>query len=605
MWAASGDTPRHALLRKDLWGKSSSLPVYAGGTVVSDDSNWDAWAKGLLVAVLVVSALWMAALLPLGPELAINNDELTFLYEALRLPAEFRLSGYMHAPLLYELIALVEGSWYGVLRLAGGVSSPNEFLTQVLVAQPIHLLVCRSMVEVISLLLLVQVYRLGSLFGGRRTGALASLLCATNLTFVILASSCKEDALFLLLFITAMLWTWRLVERPHRWDAIKTGVAIGASIVAKYFGVFAMALSAVPLLAWRRDDSKRAVMAGSAMILSASVSVLVLMPFLITDGKSVASSVLQLGRGTAELPGGLALTDYLFVHLPNLVGWVILPAALVECGFRMIREPRGPLVVMVAPLLLLLFLGLRPGLSRAYYVFPVAICLFILASSLAMRILDGWPQSRFKVLAPLVIGVVALSDPVFSPGSVKYGLILTGPDTRLITRDFIDAHVAPGDCVALTHGVLGWNVWGPPLLPVDPPGGSGAFWTANRAAIERAGRPRYRVRIANKFTGFPADLTQGCDWLVSAKTSPSFSREFGTPEAFNWEEPPAGFQVVKVIPALPEQQTTAWPFIGPEDYDEIRKTSLGRLWKDRARGLTLVVYHRAALNELAAAAPPS
>lgn len=563
-----------------------------------DGTSRDAWGARLFMVVLAASAVRMVVFLVLGPELAINNDELTFLYEALRLPAEFRLSGYMHAPLLYEVIASVEAGWYVLLRLTGGASSPNEFLTQVLVDQPVHLILCRGIVEFSALLLLIQVYRLGSLFGGSRAGALASLLCAANLTFVILASSCKEDVLFLLLFVTAMLWTWRLVEQPRIGLAIGTGFTIGASVVAKYFGIFAVALSAIPFFVSRRDDPKRALVLGATMAMATGVSVFILMPFIVTDSATVLNSVVRLGRGTANLPGGLALKDYLFTHLPNLVGWVLLIAAMAEGSIRLTREPRGPLTVMVAPLLLLLFLGLRPGLSRAYYIFPVAICMFVLASSLAIRVLDGMSRSRWKLLAPLVIGVVALFDTAFLPGSVKYALILTGPDTRLMARDYIDTYVPPGKCVVLTHGVLGWNVWGPPLLPVDPPGGNGAFWTANRAAIERSGRPRYRLRIANKFTGFPTDLAHDCDWMVSAKTSASFSREFGTPEGFNWEDPPSGFQVVKIIQALPEQQTTAWPFIGPEDYDELRKVSFQRLWKDRARGLTLVVYHRASPNEL-------
>ena len=88
----------------------------------------DTWSRRLFIVVLVLFSTWLAFSLFFGPELAIHHDELNFLYEALRLPAEQRLSGYGHGPLLYELIAVAESGWYVLLRVTGAVSSPSDFL---------------------------------------------------------------------------------------------------------------------------------------------------------------------------------------------------------------------------------------------------------------------------------------------------------------------------------------------------------------------------------------------------------------------------------------------------------------------------------------------
>src|SRR5437588_1090628 len=91
------------------------------------------WAGCLLLGVIAAYAGWLGIFLMHGPVLAVNHDEVNFVTEALRLPAQGRLHGYGHGPILYELIALAELAWYVVLRATGHIASPTEFVTYVLV----------------------------------------------------------------------------------------------------------------------------------------------------------------------------------------------------------------------------------------------------------------------------------------------------------------------------------------------------------------------------------------------------------------------------------------------------------------------------------------
>jgi hypothetical protein len=336
----------------------------------------------------------------------------------------------------------------------------------------------------------------------------------------------------------------------------------------------------------------------------AGVSVLIFMPFLLTDTGSVVKSISQLNSVTGLFAGGVAFPQYVFVHLPNLVGWVVLTAGTFELAWRARRDRRGPWLLGLPSVLLLVFLGLRPGFNRAHYIYPVALFLFILASSFAVRCYRWAGTSGWRWLSPAAVIMVAGSSAVYLPGLIKYALILTGPDTRMLARDYIHAHVPPGECVVLTHGVVGWNVFGPPLSPSNPPAGSGAFWTANRAALERVGGPRYQLKIVDGVSGFPPDLTAGCDWIVSPRTSDAASRELG-PHGVDRDKPPRGFEVAGVIRGFPEPQTTTWPFLAPEDYRELRTVSFRQLWTERARGFTLVVYRRSDSSRSAVPGPRS
>lgn len=549
------------------------------------------WAQYLLASVMLAFAVWYLVFLICGPRLAINHDELNYLYEALRLPAQRRLTGYAHGPLLYELIALVEVGWYAVLRLTHQVTSPSEFLTQVLAHEQAHLIACRAMVGLIALLLLVQVYRLGCLFGGSRVGALASLLCATNLTFISLTSLCKEDGLFWLLMVTAMLQTWRVVERRLARDALLAGLAIGAATVTKYFGVFALPLCVLPLICLPALEWRQSLKLGFIIALSAGVTTIALMPFIVTETSVVLASILGMSSSAAQAGGGLTLPTYLATHLTDLVGWALLVAGTVELVWRLFRQPRGPVLLIAAPLIQLLFLGLRPGHSMAYYIFPLALFLCVLASALAIRALD-WPLlGRWSFAAPLLVVCVAVCDSAFLPGALKHAIILTGPDVRLLARDYLQSQAANGEGIAVTRAIVGVNVWGPPLLPLEPPAGANVFALAQAEALRRANGPRYRLRLFDGTPDLTPEMIRDCDWLITPHIGPLASTA-GDGASDRATDGLAEFELARVIEPTPIQHSPLWPFLTFMDYEELRRASVWQLWRSRVRGLTMLIYRR-------------
>lgn len=527
-----------------------------------------------------------------GPVLAIAHDELNFLYESLRLPQEHRLSGYIHGPLLYELIACLETGWFLILRTLGVVSSGDQFLVHLLVHQHAHLILGRAVVGLIACATLLQVYRLGCLFGGSRAGALASLLWAANLTFFAFASVLKEDLLFLFLFVTALLQGWGAVEQRRRDRCFATGFLIGASTAAKYFGVFALGLLALPFLRLARQERSRAVGLSLWMALGFMVATAVFIPFWITDTDSFLHSMRSLMIGKITSSGSPTLPRYLWVHLPNLVGWVVFMTGSIEWGYRLMNQPRGPIALGMTPLLQLIGLGSRSGYSCAYYIFPMALFLSVLAASFLNRLLTLSRLGRLRFLIfPLALSTILL-DGAFLTGSIKHALLLLAPDTRILARDWVHTHIPSGERILLTHGIAGLNFFGPPLFPIDSVPIEGPFTAAYQQMLQRGDLPRYYLRVIDGFRGFSPKLIEDRDWLIVTQIGMETSLELSPESAQQPLPAPPGFERAVFFAGFPPQRSTIWPFFLSSDYEGLKQTSLKSMWGNCLRGLSIVIYRR-------------
>lgn len=559
------------------------------------------WPRLVLAGIIVALVAWHVAALTWGPTMPFGHDELNFLQEALRLPAEHKLASYGHGPLFYELVAVLEAGYYAVLRLTGSVQTTFDFLVEVQTRLGPLYGASRILVAVGGIAVLIQVYRLGVIFGGPAAGALGALLCATNVTFLAMTSQVKEDAFYWFFLLLFMELAWRTSEHQSRRAAAWAGVALGCAMAAKYFAVFAAVFVLLPAVRSNGRRLREALTLGLIMGVAAAATLLMLFPFLITDTEQVRNSIRILNAGyatgnnifdhyRAEIGGEWTLYAYVRYHLPNLFGWMVFIFGGVEIVRRLTREPKGPILLLTAPLLQFLFIGLRPGFSLAYFAFPLALMFFVLAASLAVHVASATSGTRWRWSAAWILVAVAALDGAFLPGAVKYGVFLTGPETRLLARDIIVSKALPGDCVLINAGITGDNIYGPPLVPANPQPGRGAFTNARVMASQRMNGPRFELRILDSVL-IPPQATEGCEWLVIGHRGQEARIDHGTgPVTMVQPTAPAGYAKVAAIDAFPEQHSIAYPFPSTLDYDVLRANSIARIWRDRAMGLSFEIY---------------
>jgi hypothetical protein len=502
-----------------------------------------------------------------------------YLYDSLKLASQGRLSGYTHGPLLYEILAALEGGLYVLLRLAGAVSGPQEFVLHVVRHQDAHLVMCRSISALSALALVVVASRLGSTIGGPLAGGATALLCAANLTLVALASKCKEEPLYWAAFAGATA-ACRGLEKAHDGRrCIAVGLLIGAAIAAKYLGVFALVLGLCPLV-WRGRPGLRS----SFMILAAATvtTTILLLPALL-DARAAFASVARMARSTSDTSGEIALPQYLLVDLPNLIGWWILVPAVLEVGYRLWRGPRASMALILGPALQLAFLGLRPGWHMAYYMFPLGLVLIPFAIAGIERVglhmirHDAWGRA-----AAICVVLLGLTDTAFLSGTLKHGLLLLAPDTESATHEFVERAIPPGEAVGITGGISGMNFWGPQLKPLEDPGPGNSLERARWSVAREGSGVGFRVTVFDgiepRHEAIPADLA----WLVVPDPAHS-------PEASMRGN---GWVKVWRIEAFPKPYALEWPHLHPRNYEDLRRTSLGDMLRLRRRGMNQTVYRR-------------
>jgi hypothetical protein len=543
---------------------------------------------GATVAALVA---WYVLVIGWGPQWAMCHDSLNFLYEALRLPHEGRIGSYVHGPFVYEIVAAFEAAYYVVLRIVGQVQSPNDHLVHVLTHMPFHVRGIETLMAIGGCATTVMVYRVGRLFGGRATGAAAALLCAANATFLIMTSFAKEDVFFWCFLFLAMDQAWAAAESQRTAPAIRSGAAIGAAVAVKYFAVFGVPLILLPLIRASGTTRLRGLQVSAIMAASSAVTLVALFPFLFTDTSTVLMNIHDTNAGYAVMSRQLALGAYLQAHLPNVAGWFVMIAGAAEIVRLLAKHPRGPIVLAVIPIALFLFLSLRPGFSLAYYAMPMALMLFVLAASAVTAAARAVPGS-WRPVVWIAASLVLLTDP-FLPGAVKYSLLLTGPDTRLLARDAVVSRAKPGDCVLVNLAVAGENFFGPPLVSTRAPAGSGPFAVARSVANERMPGPKFDVRTVDGEVSPTPEAASGCQWLVLGSRGQASFIELGLPPAppIKVVAPP-GYEAVAAVSAFPEEHSRNFPLYTSIDYDALRESSIVRFFHDRAMGPSFEIYRR-------------
>lgn len=548
---------------------------------------------GLLIASAALVAIWHSVLFFSGPQLAISHDELNYLQESLRLLSERRLNSFNHGPLFYEILAVLHAILYFGLRLVGVVDSPISYLVFFLENLTWYLRSGRAIVGIMSIGLLVQVYRLGNLFGSRWIGALAAALLSVNLTFVTFATVCKEDVLYWLLFLGAAVETWLAVTSSSpRLHAVLSGLALGAAAATKLFALAGAFFWILPLVV-RGSESPglpRKLKMSTLMASATLAAFLIMNPFLITDTQTVIESQRVLSEQLAQygLQGSVTAWAYLTIHLPNLIGVPMLLLGVGGLIWHVNRNPLGPWLLGVPAFAQLAFLGSRSGHSMAYYVFPAAVYLLVLGVSTLVALAAWHPwRGKSRALVALSTLTIALSGP-YGLGALKHLLVLSAPDVRLEVRRILEQAAEPGSTVLLCGAAGRENFWGPPITPTFVPDGPGIFSTAKRIYLERLVSPRFDVRLTNGLPEMGSPLLAEADWVVIPGFSASPLELLDVPEPRNW---PEEFEVVAEVRALPNH-SYLFPFPTAADYKNLREVGFRDLLCRGALGWNFVILRR-------------
>ncbi len=551
------------------------------------------WALPLAAASALFLFSLYAFFLIRGPRLPLAYDGVNCIYESLRMLSNGTLAFYSHGSIAFLLCGGLHAAWFLGLKILGEVSGSADYLVYFLLRIGWFVTAVEVFVGLFGLALLAQLFRIGRLFGGPAVGALACLLCATNLTFVAMTSFFKEDIFYWFFLLAAMELAWRAAEDLSFKHAVGAGVALGLSMASKYFGIFGFLLCLLPPAVAAAGERGRALKVGAAMAVSGAVSFLVFFPFLFTDPGNFIGTIRNMESVTS--PGAMerAIWHYPRFHIRDLTGWAVAVVGALEWLRRWIKEPRGPVLLSLPALATVIFVGSRMGYSQTYHGFVLALFFFVLAPSGLWALLSPGGGTR-RWIAVAAVGLTVAWDSSYLGGTLRYALRLTGPETRLQAREYLEAHASPGDRILINNAIVGDNFFGPPVVPSNRPQGHGPFTRALNAADALRPGPQFELKMVDLRSPLgPADW-KGCDWAVigrwGAHPDSQFAPVFRNPEVP--DRAPPGFERVADFPAYPEAHTHHFPILTSLDYDSIRKASWSEIMNRRALGMSFAIYRR-------------
>ena len=300
---------------------------------------------------------------------------------------------------------------------------------------------------VMSLGVLVVVYRCGREIGDPLAGVLGAALLVLSVPFVYYAKVANLDVPYLFWFALSLLFFLRARRRMKARDVLLFALAAAAAVATKD-QAFALYVLTVPFLAWEivrqgGADRRLAVLLGGGAVAYAMMSGALINPGgwlahlrLIAGPASTAFRMFDRGLG-----GHVELLWQTARHLVFVMGWPALLAALAGLAFAW-RERAGPRAVLAT---------LIPVVS--YVVFFLLVVLyvydrFLLPAALVLALFGGIALARALRSGSAAWRVAAMAVLAFGAARAASVDLLLTRDSRYAVEDWLRREVGPAPLVA-------------------------------------------------------------------------------------------------------------------------------------------------------------
>jgi 4-amino-4-deoxy-L-arabinose transferase-like glycosyltransferase len=310
----------------------------------------------------------------------------------------------------------------------------------------------RMLSLVLSLGVLVVVYRCGREAGDALAGVLAAALLALSVPFAYYAKTANLDVPYLFWFALSLLFFLRALRRGRGDDLAWFALAAAAAVATKD-QAFALYVLTVPFLAWdlvRRHEAERARTGRSLVTLlgTGAAAYALLSGALFNPGGWIAHARLIAGPASAAfrmfdqgLGGHMELLGQTARHLLFVMGGPSLLAAMagLVIAWRDRAQPRPLLATLVPAVSYVAFFPLVVLYVYDRFLLPVALVLALfggLALSRALRTSPG--VGRAATAALLTFGALRAA-------SVD---VLLARDSRYAVEDWLRREVGPVPLVA-------------------------------------------------------------------------------------------------------------------------------------------------------------
>lgn len=391
---------------------------------------------------------------------ATSTDEYNEVFEALRVcSGNLNLERWFKRFYLYVL-SVEYGIYYGIGRAAGMFQSPQDFAVQVVRDLSPLFIIARVTSALFGTGSVVFTYLAGKKLFNPTTGLIAALFLCLNVVNIELSHYARVDATLGCMVMGAFYFIVRIFKDQE--DAgrfyMMAGLFAGIAFQVKPQAIvllFPFAYAHFSRYGWQDFSktilSKDILKYGLAFMLGLVIG----NPAIIFAPVKFASSFLGMGKvytttineSKNDHVGFIAYGIYLFRELG-----VIFTCLAGFCLIKSLLNRKAAHLLLLSFMLpFYLLMGASQYMVSFSYMIPFMPFLYLLiASCLLASLHDLGARYKHSAMAVTFILLCLLAQPAFNV--IKFELSMTGPNTRILAKRWVEANITPGSKILMDSG---------------------------------------------------------------------------------------------------------------------------------------------------------
>ena len=353
---------------------------------------------------------------------------------------------FMYASFVPYLLLAEYGTVFIIGKISGIYLAPFDFLVAY-IRDPSNLFLLGRLTMVVAGTLSVWlIWKIGKKFYSKTSGLVAAGFLAIIFLHVKESHYVKQDVISTLFILMSFYLALLSVETKRLQQYLFTGVTLALAVSAKYQTLLIAPVLFIHYYLTRKKPSlSQSVVLGVGFVLT----MLLLNPYFVLAPKKVIDGTLaEFAIAKTAYPellqGHPVWWWFVFQHLPQGLGTVLFGASIwgsLVCVGRGIKN-RKYLLIPLLPVVFLLTVDQWSQFPSARY--AVMLLPFLaLAAAIGLEFIFSF-MPRHKARSLFMFGAILLVSMESGIRDVKFDYLLTRPDTRYLSQQWIESHIPLG-----------------------------------------------------------------------------------------------------------------------------------------------------------------